>query len=66
MKLDTQTTKTMLADLRGPDLAKLSKESGVGRSTLYLWRDHNRQPTLINFISIADVLGYEVNLTKKK
>ncbi|RCL02209.1 MAG: hypothetical protein JSC189_000701 [Candidatus Tokpelaia sp. JSC189] len=50
---------------RGIDHDELDMKSGVSWRSVYYWR-HVRDPQILNFVAVAETLGCEVILRRRK
>lgn len=51
-----------IVDSRGVRHQRLCKDAGIARHSISLWRHGRNSPTLVNFETLAHMLGYRVVL----
>lgn len=57
MSKKTIDTIRALGNLRGEDLKKIGKNSGVGENAIYRWEDH--EPKISTLKKVADYLNVD-------
>lgn len=48
------------------DKTEVSENSGVSRSAIESWIYSNRQPSLINFVSVLNAVGKDIQIVDRK
>lgn len=61
----TQLLNTFINELVKYNINEISRQTNIHRNTIAGWYSHKHMPSLAQFITVANVIGYKVVLIKE-
>lgn len=66
MNIKNDVLDTFINELVKYNINEISRQTNIHRNTIAGWYSHKHMPSLIQFITVANAIGYKVTLIKDK